>query len=395
MSGRAVAVALAAVLVAGVLSACTVDRREADASAGGSLNAEGQPIAHPPELSIDDGAEGHDPSIPITVTSQGEGLRAVEMTNEDGKVVESVLSDDGKSWSTDEVLGYHRTYTLTAEDRNGQVSTATFKTVSPESTASVYLSPVENATVGVAQTIAFRFSSIIEDRQAAQDGITITTEPQVEGAFYWISNVEVRWRPEEYWAPGTQVSVEADIYGQDLGGGRYGESNNATSFTIGDEVQTVVDDATKSMTVYRNGEALRTIPVSLGRDEWATPNGTYIIGDQHESLLMDSTTFGLALDAGGYQTPVQYATQMSYSGIFVHAAPWSVAQQGYQNTSHGCINVTTEAAAWFQDVVKRGDPVVVKNTVGGTLPGYDGLGDWNVPWETWSAGNTGTADTSV
>ena len=29
------------------------------------------------------------------------------------------------------------------------------------------------------------------------------------------------------------------------------------------------------------------------------------------------------------------------------------------------------------------------NTVGGTLSGVDGLGDWNIPWSTWQAGNAG------
>ena len=36
--------------------------------------------------------------------------------------------------------------------------------------------------------------------------------------------------------------------------------------------------------------------------------------------------------------------------------------------------------------MKRGDPVVVKNTNGGTLNGYDGLGYWNLDWEQRSGG---------
>jgi len=384
---RMVAGATAMVLGACMLTACTIER-EGEASESADHAAEAtQEQDLPPELSVKDGAEDVNPAEPVTVTSQGEGLSEVTMTNENGKVVEAELSADKKSWTTAEVLGYNRTYTLEATDRNGETSTATFATSTPAATASVYLSPVEGAEVGVAQTIAFRFSSVITDRQAAQDAITITTEPKVEGEFFWLNNSEVRWRPAEYWEPGTKVSVEADIYGQDLGGGVYGESDNATNFTIGDEVITVVDDNTKTMTVSRNGEVLRSIPVSLGANRWPTPNGTYIIGDEHQSLVMDSTTFGLAYEDGGYKTAVDYATQMSYSGIYVHAAPWSVGQQGYSNVSHGCINVTTEAAAWFQNTVTRGDPVVVKNTIGGTLSGYDGLGDWNIPWETWKAGN--------
>ncbi len=37
-----------------------------------------------------------------------------------------------------------------------------------------------------------------------------------------------------------------------------------------------------------------------------------------------------------------------------------------------------------------GDVVEVINTVGPTLPGTEGLGDWNVPWAQWKAGNANT-----
>ncbi|AKK09535.1 L,D-transpeptidase [Corynebacterium testudinoris] len=382
---RRVAVLTAVTMCAAVgLAACTLDRQQG-AEGEASISEPEAKLA--PTMSVKDGTKKYDPATPVTVESQDEGLASVEMVNEDGKVIQSKLSEDTKSWTTDEVLGYNRTYTVTAKDKNGETTKSTFATATPTSVASVALSPLDGSTVGVAQTIAFRFSQAIPDRQAAQDAISITTEPKVDGQFFWLNNQEVRWRPEQYWTPGTSVAVKADIYGQELGDGVYGDSNNAAKFTIGDEVMTVVDDATKTMTVTKNGEVLRSIPVSLGADRWPTPNGTYIIGDSHSQLLMDSETFGLSHDSGGYKTMVDYATQMSYSGIYVHAAPWSVGQQGYSNVSHGCINVTTEAANWFQNTVKRGDPVVVKNTIAGTLSGYDGLGDWNIPWETWKKGN--------
>ena len=69
---------------------------------------------------------------------------------------------------------------------------------------------------------------------------------------------------------------------------------------------------------------------------------------------------------------------MSYSGIYVHSAPWSVGSQGRSNVSHGCLNVSPSNAVWFYDNTKRGDIVEVINTVGSTLPGTDGLGDWNI-----------------
>ncbi|QWQ85045.1 L,D-transpeptidase [Corynebacterium glutamicum] len=387
----AVAGSFLAVLAIGslALTGCTIERSDAqEQSSQQSTEVEAEE-AQAPVISVDDGDEDVDPSESVIVKSMSDGLSKVTMTNEEGYEVESELSDDGRSWTTAETLGYNRTYTIKATDKNGETATASFSTATPAATTNVALSPLADSVVGVGQTIGFRFGSPVKDRQAAQDAITVTTSPKVEGGFYWLNNSELRWRPAEYWEPGTEVTVEADIYGKDLGGGVWGETDNATNFTIGDKVEAVADDATKTMSVYKNGELLRTMPVSFGRDtsEWATPNGTYIIGDRNESMIMDSTTFGLGYEEGGYRTPVKYATQMSYSGIYVHAAPWSVGAQGSYNTSHGCINVSTENAQWFQETVKRGDIVTVKNTIGETLSGYDGLGDWNIPWSEWSKGN--------
>lgn len=384
---RSAVAALAVVVVAGLgVTACTIDRSTARETEATQETPEPKPA---PEVSVRNNATGVNPKEPVTVQTQDTALRSVTMVNEEGYEVESELSADKKSWTSAETLGYNRTYTVTATDENGTTTKSTFSTITPAAQMGVALSPLEGSTVGVAQTIGFRFGDIVQDRKAAEAALTVKTEPAVEGAFYWLSPYEVRWRPAEFWQPGTKVSVKADIYGKNLGNGVYGSSDNATTFTIGDDVRTIIDDATKTMTAKRGDEVLRTIPVSLGRDveRWATPNGYYIIGDKYDSLLMDSSTFGYSIAEGGYKTEVDYATQMSYSGIYVHAAPWSVAQQGNTNTSHGCVNVTTEAAQWFQNTVKRGDPVLVQNTVGGVLNGADGLGDWNIDWETWKAGN--------
>lgn len=188
------------------------------------------------------------------------------------------------------------------------------------------------------------------------------------------------------------MTVKADLYGKDFGNGIYGQQDSETNFTIGEEVLTKVDNSTKTLTVYRNGEEVKSFAIALGRDNsYDTPNGTYVVGDKHDSLVMDSRTYGLSLEAGGYVTPVNYATQLSWSGIYVHSAPWATWAMGQTNVSHGCINATPADAQWYMNTVKRGDPVEIVNTKGDTLPGTDGLGYWNIDWETIKAGN---ADTS-
>jgi lipoprotein-anchoring transpeptidase ErfK/SrfK len=301
------------------------------------------------------------------------------------------VGPDGTTWSSVEPLGYNKQYTLIAEalGLGGVVrNTMAFETHSPENLTMPYVLPSDGEVVGVGQPVAIRFDEPITDRIAAQRAIAVTANPPVEGAFYWLSDREVRWRPAQYWKPGTAVEVRVNAYGVNFGNGLYGQDDAATRFTIGDEVIAVADDATKTLTVRRNGEIVKTMPVSMGKNRTPTDNGKYIIGDRYSFLVMDSSTYGVPVNSpDGYRTEVEWATQMSYSGIYVHSAPWSVGSQGVSNVSHGCLNVNPANARWFYDNTKRGDIVEVINTVGPTLSGTDGLGDWNIAWEQWRAGN--------
>lgn len=343
--------------------------------------------------SVTDGAVGVSVDTPVTVSAEDGVLGAVTMVNESGKTVAGALSPDGLTWATSEPLGYNKRYTLTAESLGlGGATTRrmSFETHSPENLTMPYVLPNDGEVVGVGQPVAIRFDEYIPNRLAAQKAIKIKTDPPVEGAFYWLNNREVRWRPAKYWKPGTKVDVAVNTYGVDLGDGLFGQENVKTSFTIGDEVITTVDDNTKTLTVKRNGEVIKTMPVSMGKNSTPTNNGVYIVGDRLSHMVMDSSTYGVPVNSpNGYRTEVDWATQISYSGIYVHAAPWSVGSQGYSNVSHGCINVSTSNGQWFHNISKRGDVVEIVNTVGSTLPGTDGLGDWNIPWEQWKAGNAG------
>ncbi len=342
--------------------------------------------------SVKDGAVGVSVESPVTVTAGDGVLGPVTMVNDDDDTpVVGQLSPDGLTWSTTEPLGYNQRYTLSAQSLGlGGVASQqmTFETHSPENLTMPYLLPNDGEVVGVGQPVAVRFDENITNRLAAQKAIKIKTNPPVEGAFYWLNNREVRWRPAQYWKPGTTVDVAVNTYGVDLGDGLFGQENVTTHFTIGDEIIAQVDDNTKIVTVRRNGEVIKTMPTSMGKNSTPTNNGVYIVGDRLSHMIMDSSTYGVPSNSpNGYRTEVDWATQISYSGIYVHAAPWSVGSQGYSNVSHGCLNVSTSNGEWFYDNTKRGDVVEIVNTVGSTLPGDDGLGDWNIPWEQWKMGN--------
>lgn len=393
-SGRgkaAVAVATLAVAAA-ALSACS--------SYSDQVHASGEfvDMVRPAIAVTDDGGKplgkdaiGVQPGKPIVVKATEGALTGVNIPKANGTPVKGELSDDGSTWTSSEPLGYDKRYTLQAEaiGVGGKTTTSqSFTTQAPSNLTQAYILPGKGETVGIAQTAGVRFDEAIPNREAAQNAIKITTTPKVDGAFYWISDREVRWRPEHFFKPGTKVTIDVDIYGVNLGKGLFGQENVSSNFTVGRAMELVADDNTKTVVIKRDGKVIRTMPTSFGKPGTTTPNGIYMIGDRVDHIVMDSSTYGVAVGSpDGYRTPVDWAVQMSYSGIYLHGAPWSVWAQGNTNTSHGCLNLSPENAQWLVRNTLRGDPVTVKNTQGETLSGTDGLGDWNIPWSVWKKGN--------
>jgi lipoprotein-anchoring transpeptidase ErfK/SrfK len=222
--------------------------------------------------------------------------------------------------------------------------------------------PPGGATVGVAKPIVINFAAPIADRALAQSAVHVSSNPPVPGHFYWMTNSQLRWRPEQFWPAHTTVSIDA--------------GGTKSSFTIGDALVATADSATHQLTITRNGTLVNTFPMSMGKSGDDTPNGTYYVTEKWPMIVMDSSTYGVPVDsAQGYRVKVYDAVRISNTGIFVHAAPWSVSDQGKRNVSHGCINISPTNAKWFIDNVNRGDPVVVKNSVG-TYNQNDGTDDW-------------------
>ncbi|MEV0031554.1 Ig-like domain-containing protein [Nocardia sp. NPDC050793] len=382
-------VALAVIALAS--TGCSSSSGSADAAVAIDRNPITELIKPKLLAPVKDGDKGVSPGMPMTFKVDDGKFTNVTLVNQQGNPVEGTLAADGRTWETAEVLGYGKTYRLTADAiglGGANTTTLSFTTSSPNNQTKPYLIPGEGEVVGIGQPVAIQFDENIPDRKAAQDAIKITTNPPVEGAFYWVNNREVRWRPEHFWAPGTRVDIQVNVYGKNLGNGLYGQDNITSHFVVGDAVIFTADDNTHQVVVEQNGQVVRTMPTSMGKSSTPTDNGIYIVADKHEKIIMDSSTYGVAVNSSdGYRTPVDFATRISYSGIFFHSAPWSVGAQGYSNTSHGCLNLSPANAQWVFNFAKRGDITIVKNTVGGTLSGTDGLGDWNIPWSEWKAGN--------
>ena len=223
--------------------------------------------------------------------------------------------------------------------------------------------PSAGAVVGVAQPVMITFDRPVTDRARAEATIGVRSNPEVAGKFYWISDTEVRWRPLEFWPANTAVTVH--VAGRDV------------AFRTGDAVVTTYDDPTHTATVTRNGTVERVMRASAGGRGWETYNGTYYTGQRGHDVRMNSAEFGLRKEDGGYDSIVHDAIRLSYDGIYIHAAPWSVADQGVRDVSNGCINLSPEDAAWFYGATGDGDPVIVQNGPGKPFGLFDGQGDWN------------------
>lgn len=223
--------------------------------------------------------------------------------------------------------------------------------------------PNNGDVVGVAQPIVVVFAKPVTDTKAAEKAVKITTSKPVPGHFYWYTGQQLRWRPNQFWPANTAVNVNA-------GGTKW-------SFRVGDAFVATADDATHTLTVTRNGVVERTMKMSMGKTKHETKNGTYYVSEKFQKMVMDSSTYGVpATSAEGYKLDVFWATRISNNGTFIHAAPWSVGDQGKRNVSHGCINVSPNDARWYFEQSHQGDPVIVKNSAGGTYKDYDGYDDW-------------------
>jgi lipoprotein-anchoring transpeptidase ErfK/SrfK len=236
--------------------------------------------------------------------------------------------------------------------------------------------------------INVRFNRPVADNQRAdvERRISISATPSVTGAWHWIRPNEAHWRPPTYWQAGTKVTVSINLDRLSLGGGLWGSDHHTSTFTIGDAHVSTANIATHKMTVTNNGQVVKVVPISAGRDKYPTRGGPHIALEKSQVVTMDSQTVGIPRNSpDGYYEKVYWDVRISNAGAFVHAAPWSVGSQGRTNVSHGCVNLSTADAEWFYGFTRRGDIVDVVN---GTAPpdiNDPGMADWNVPWDTWLA----------
>ncbi|MFC8277278.1 Ig-like domain-containing protein [Streptomyces sp. NPDC057271] len=389
---------------------CTLLALLVTVGAGACAGTDGNPLSAKPydaaeQVAFSAPTDGKkaDPDKALEITAKGTDGRITDVTAVDaaGHHLAGELTADGRLWRSTGSLtaGARYTVKVSTEDEDGAPGTRTFtfETAPAERALTVAFGP-EAGKYGVGQPITADLSLPVKDRKAravVERALKVRSTPAVEGSWHWVDDRKLHFRPKEYWPAGAAITATANLAGVKVGDKLYGGDSKPLKLTIGDRIEAIADAGSFSMTVRRNGEVIKTMPVTTGKPGFSTRNGIKVILGKEYFVRMRGTSVGIAEGSPeSYDLPVYYATRVTWSGEYVHAAPWSVGSQGFANVSHGCVGMSTGNAAWFFETVRPGDIVQTVNSIGDTMdPFGNGFGDWNLPWDKWREGSALVADT--
>jgi lipoprotein-anchoring transpeptidase ErfK/SrfK len=339
------------------------------------------------------------PGTPVAVRVRDGRIRSVTLTD-GARSIEGQVSPDGTEWWPRWALTPGRSYGLlaTVAGADGRVSTVRggFRTRRAGHTiAAAVVAPAQGATVGVGMPIMLRFAAPVQDRAAVERSLQLRTSVPVTGAWHWFSGTDVVFRPRVYWPAHTRVRLLAHLGGLRLTRAAYGAEDLAVDFGVGDAHITVASARSHHQVVRINGHQARRMPISMGKGgrlAYTTTSGVHLTMDKAHHVVMDSASVGCPPGCPDhYRHDVYYAVRISDSGEYEHSAPWSVADQGSRNVSHGCINLSPRNARWFYRHTLPGDVVEVTGTRRRLDPG-NGWGFWQLAWPRWLSGSAvGTA----
>ena len=401
---RSVAVAFAAVTFA--LSGCTPSSSSAAPSTSGASAVASSPSPSPlePTVTVDGSSTAVSYLTPVRLLVADGSFTSVQVSLDGGSTaLEGSVSGDGLSWLSELPPKPAVSYSVvaTVKDPSGAVSSKTTSftvaAVPDDQKVSFTVTPNDGTTVGIGQPIVVRFLTSIAQRAAIEKVMTVdATTPsgaKVTGSWSWLGNQEVHWRPQEFWTPGTKVTLDMKIAGVQAGPNRYGRKDYKQTFKIGASHVTKVSGTSHRIKVYRDGKLVDNWPTGTGRRGLETYSGTYVVLGKAKVVQMDSCSARITCDKKNpdyYDEKEYWATRVTASGTFLHAANWD-GLLGRANVSHGCVHLSDANAEEFYNHAVVGDVVIVSNSGRGPqerIATQDpGLYDWNLSWSKWTAGS--------
>jgi len=339
-------------------------------------------------------ADGSGKALPeqgVTVKAEVGELTAVKVLRK-GQEVPGTLSEDKKVWRSAGNLVPNAAYSVEAVARNGDKSTtatSSFKTLKPSAAFGLkYNIPWSGQTVGVGMPIVLHFDQPVKNKKAVESALTVESEKPNTGAWYWYTDQQVIFRTRKYWDAYQNIKVTGRFAGVKAAKGVYGMKDFTIKFKVGSSNISTVNTRTHRMVVKLDGKKVRDVGISAGKAterKYTTTSGIHVTMEKKNPEIMISPGIKEG-EPGYYREVVPYAVRISYSGEYVHSAPWSVGSQGRANVSHGCVNAPPEFAKWYYDQSKWGDIVVVTGT-DRELEFDNGYGYWQKQWKDWVLGS--------
>jgi lipoprotein-anchoring transpeptidase ErfK/SrfK len=340
------------------------------------------------------GAAQTRPDLPVTVTAVGGKLATVTVRSATGTPAAGTFNPAHSAWTSTGTLQVAAHYTVTATAKDGDKSTtatSAFQTMTPLQTFGISdITPMPGETIGVGMPFTITFTDPVANRANVERALQVTSDKRDVGAWHWMDSTHVVYRTRVYWQPHQNVTVTANLNGVRGAKGVYGTKDVSRSFKIGASHITTVDTKAHKLTVDVDGRQVRSTPESAGKAtsyDTTTTDGIHAVMGKESPVTMTSSWMGATKpsDPGYYSEVIYSAVQISNSGEYVHAFPWS-AEQNTVNISHGCVHTPPSFAAWFFKLSMRGDIVSVTGTKR-PMPYNDGYGYWNLSWDKWLQGS--------
>jgi lipoprotein-anchoring transpeptidase ErfK/SrfK len=339
---------------------------------GGSNGAPSTPALSPAVLQITpaDGGTGVAPGRHITVRVSNGKLTDVRLRAPSGAPVPGRLSHGKTVWRSTAILHTSTSYTVhaTAVNADGHTSQATssFRTLKPKATVRMTIFEASHATYGVGMPIILSFDHPVTHKRAVEQALEVKSSTPVVGAWYWDGDQTLYFRTRRYWPQHTTVQFVGRLDGVEVAPGVYGDHTLRQTFSIGESVIAVASTTDHRVKIYKDNKLYATWPISTGKPGDDTPNGTYLTIEKGNPVEMKGP---------GYDLWVPYSVRFTWSGDYMHDAYWSVNQQGFENVSHGCVNLSPANAALYYSWAVPGDPVTVTGSPRG--------GSWGNGWTVW------------
>ncbi|WP_329567052.1 L,D-transpeptidase family protein [Kitasatospora sp. NBC_01266] len=364
----------------------------------GGATASPQTSAARITVSPADGTANAPFTAPVTVTVTDGTLGSVTVTDAAGGRIAGQLAPDARSWTSTAPLSSGTRYSVAADATDARKLAAdantSFGTATPANTFVGYFTPENGATVGVGMPVSITFNKPVTNRKAVQQAITVVADPGVPVVGHWYSSTRLDFRPQQYWAKGTKVTLKLRLKDVEGANGVFGTQSKDVDFTVGRAQTSVADLAAGTLTVTTDGQVSAVYQVIGGAPAHRTWAGRMVISERFAQTKMDSATVGLGDE---YNIPdVPHAQRLTASGTFIHGNYWSPASAyGHANLSHGCIalrdvkgggNPGTDGAKFYASSI-LGDVVEVVNSGDRTVDPANGLSDWNLSWADWTAGS--------